>query len=278
MKRSPMKTRAREVGSHIKEHKITFAVYVILRLIVGAMLILAVLRGDYESAFICGLTLALFLLPAFIQNNLGIRLPTVLEILILLFIFAAEILGELQCYYLNIPFWDEILHTVNGFVCAAVGMALVDLLGGSQHEKFKLSPLYMAIVGFCFSMTIGVLWEFFEYGMDILFLTDMQKDTILQTIATVELNPLGENKAIVLENIRDVAVNGQALGLGGYLDIGLHDTMGDLIVNFIGAALWGVIGYFYIKHRGRGAAGQIAEQFIPTVKEAVSDEEPTPSA
>lgn len=278
MKRSPMKTRAREVGSHIKEHKITFAVYVILRLIVGAMLILAVLRGDYESAFICGLTLALFLLPAFIQNNLGIRLPTVLEILILLFIFAAEILGELQCYYLNIPFWDEILHTVNGFVCAAVGMALVDLLGGSQHEKFKLSPLYMAIVGFCFSMTIGVLWEFFEYGMDILFLTDMQKDTILQTIATVELNPLGENKAVVLENIRDVAVNGQALGLGGYLDIGLHDTMGDLIVNFIGAALWGVIGYFYIKHRGRGAAGQIAEQFIPTVKEAVSDEEPTPSA
>lgn len=278
MKRSPLRSRARDVGSHIKEHKITFAVYVILRLIVGAMLVLAVLRADYESAFICGLTLALFLLPTIIQHNLGIRLPTVLEILILLFIFAAEILGELQCYYLHIPFWDEILHTVNGFVCAAVGMALVDLLGGSQQEKFNLSPLYMAIVGFCFSMTIGVLWEFFEYGMDILFLTDMQKDTVLHTIATVELNTLGENKAIVLENIRDVIVNGQALGLGGYLDIGLHDTMGDLIVNFIGAALFSVIGYFYIKHRGRGAAGQIAEQFIPTVKEAVPDDQPDPSA
>lgn len=273
-----MKIHAREVRSHIKQHKITFAVYVVLRLIVGAMLVLAILRSDYESAFICGLTLVLFLLPAFIQHNLGIRLPTVLEILILLFIFAAEILGELQCYYLHIPFWDEILHTVNGFVCAAVGMALVDLLGGSQHEKFRLSPLYMAIVGFCFSMTIGVLWEFFEYGMDILFLTDMQKDTVLHTIATVELNPLGENKAIILENIRNVTVDGQTLGLGGYLDIGLHDTMGDLIVNFIGAALWGVIGYFYIKHRGRGAAGQIAEQFIPTVKEATPDDQPDPSA
>ncbi len=278
MKQSKANTRTHEVRAHIKEHKITFAVYVILRLIVGAMLVLAVLRGDHESAFICGLTLLLFLLPTFIQQNLGIRLPTVLEILILLFIFAAEILGELQCYYLHIPFWDEILHTVNGFVFAAVGMALVDLLGGSQHEKFNLSPLYMAIVGFCFSMTIGVLWEFFEYGMDILFLTDMQKDTVLHTIATVELNPLGENKAIVIQNICDVTVNGQALGLGGYLDIGLHDTMGDLIVNFIGAALWGVIGFFYIKHRGRGAAGQIAEQFIPTVKEATPDDQPDPSA
>lgn len=278
MKRSPMKTRVRDVGNHIREHKITFAVYIILRLIVGAMLILAILRNDYESAFICGLTLVLFLLPTVIQHNLGIRLPTVLEILILLFIFAAEILGELQCYYLNIPFWDEILHTVNGFVCAAVGLALVDLLDGSEHNKFNLSPLYMAIVGFCFSMTIGVLWEFFEYGMDILFLTDMQKDTILHTVATVELNPLGENRAVVLDNIRDVTVNGQSLGLGGYLDIGLHDTMGDLIVNFIGAALFSVIGYFYIKHRGRGAAGQIAEQFIPTVKEVMPDDQPDPSA
>ena len=278
MKRSPVKTRVRDVGNHIREHKITFAVYIILRLIVGAMLILAILRNDYESAFICGLTLVLFLLPTVIQHNLGIRLPTVLEILILLFIFAAEILGELQCYYLNIPFWDEILHTVNGFVCAAVGLALVDLLDGSEHNKFNLSPLYMAIVGFCFSMTIGVLWEFFEYGMDILFLTDMQKDTILHTVATVELNPLGENRAVVLDNIRDVTVNGQSLGLGGYLDIGLHDTMGDLIVNFIGAALFSVIGYFYIKHRGRGAAGQIAEQFIPTVKEVMPDDQPDPSA
>ncbi len=278
MKRLKIQTRAREVGTHIREHKITFIVYIVLRLIVGAMLVLAVLRNDYESAFICGLTLLLFLLPTFIQHNLGIRLPTVLEILILLFIFAAEILGELQCYYLNIPFWDEILHTVNGFVCAAVGMALVDLLGGSQHEKFNLSPLYMAIVGFCFSMTIGVLWEFFEYGMDMLFLTDMQKDTILNTIATVELNPLGENKAIVLENIRNVAINGQTLGLDGYLDIGLHDTMGDLIVNFIGAALFSVIGFFYIKHRGHGPAGQIAEQFIPTVKEVAPDDQPDPSA
>lgn len=260
-------TRTHAVAHHIREHKLTFAVYVILRLIVGGMLILALLRRDYESAFICGLTLVLFLLPAFIQHNLGIRLPTALEILTLLFIFAAEILGELQCYYLQIPFWDEMLHTVNGFVCAAIGMALVDLLGGSQHEKFRLSPLYMAIVGFCFSMTIGVLWEFFEYGMDMLFLTDMQKDTIIHQIATVDLHPLGENKAVILENIRDVTVNGQSLGLGGYLDIGLHDTMGDLIVNFVGAAVFSVIGYFYIKYRGRGAAGQIAEQFIPTVRE-----------
>ena len=101
-----------------------FAVYVALRLIVLAELVMSIIRGEYESAFICLLVLALFILPFFIQQNFGIQLPSVLEIIILLFIFAAEILGELECYFITYPNWDSMLHTTTGFLCAATGFAL----------------------------------------------------------------------------------------------------------------------------------------------------------
>ena len=113
-------------------------------------------------------------------------------------------------------------------------------------------------------MTIGVLWEFFEFGVDRLFHMDMQKDTIVHTISSVMLDPTNKNIPITLDNIASVAVNGQDLGFNGYLDIGLYDTMEDLFVNFIGALTFSVFGYFYIKHRGRG---RVAKAFIPTITE-----------
>lgn len=113
-------------------------------------------------------------------------------------------------------------------------------------------------------MTIGVLWEFFEFGMDRLFHMDMQKDTIVSSITSVMLDPTNRNIPITIDNITSVAVNGQDLGFNGYLDIGLYDTMEDLFVNFIGALTFSVFGYFYIKHRGKG---RIAKAFIPTITE-----------
>ncbi len=259
--------RLRGLREQARQHKATFIVYVVLRLIVLAILALALVRRDYESAFICGLVLVLFLLPGFVSKNFGIQLPTVLEIVILLFIFAAEILGELQNYYVQFAYWDTVLHTINGFVCAAFGFSLVDILCRNKQEKFRLSPMYMALVAFCFSMTVGVLWEFFEYGMDTFFHLDMQKDTVIHSLRSVNLDPTGQGRVTTVENISSVVVNGQELGLGGYLDIGLHDTMGDLFVNFIGAVVFSVIGFFYIKHRGKGPASQLAEQFIPRIQD-----------
>ena len=96
----------------------------------------------------------------------------------LLFIFSAEILGEISSFYVLFPFWDTTLHTLNGFLAAAIGFSLVDLLNRSDRVKFDLSPLFLSITAFCFSMTIGVLWEFFEFAMDQFFALDMQKDTI----------------------------------------------------------------------------------------------------
>ena len=253
-----------ELRSAIRRQPVVFAVYLVLRLIVLASLVSAILRQEYESAFVCVLVLFLFMLPFFIQKNFGICLPSTLEIIILLFIFAAEILGELQSYFIQYPYWDTMLHTTNGFLCAAVGFSLIDILNRDAKIKFTHSPVYVALAAFCFSMTIGVLWEFFEFGMDRLFHMDMQKDTIVHTISSVMLDPTNSNIPITIDGITSVAVNGRDFGFTGYLDIGLYDTMEDLFVNFIGATVFSVIGYFYLKHRGEG---KFAKAFIPTIEE-----------
>ncbi len=272
MKKPPKpKDTARRLKATIRQQPAVFAVYVVLRLIVVAELVLSILRGEYESAFICLLVLILFILPFFIQQNFGIQLPTTLEIIILLFIFAAEILGELEGYFITYPNWDTMLHTTTGFLCAATGFALIDILNRNSRIKFQLSPIYVALAAFCFSMTVGVLWEFFEFGMDRLFHLDMQKDTVVQSITSVMLDPTNSNTPVTIDGIHSVAVNGNDLGFDGYLDIGLYDTMEDLFVNFIGAVTFSVIGYFYIKHRGKG---KLARAFIPTLSEQ-EEQDPT---
>lgn len=174
--------------------------------------------------------------------------------------FAAEILGELACFYVNVPFWDKALHTVSGFIYAAVGYSMADILNRNHRISFELSPIFLAMVAFCFSMTIGAVWEIFEYSVDCLLNKDMQKDTIVHQITSVRLDPTNRNIPVTISGIEDVIVNGEALGLGGYLDIGLHDTMGDLIVNMIGALVFSVIGYFQQKYQKKS---RIAAGFVP---------------
>ena len=273
MKEKNRQRRLRLVAE-AKKKPAVFTVYIILRLIVVAILVSSILRGEYENAAICLLVLFLFLLPLFVQKNFGIELPGTLEIIILVFIFASEILGELGCFFINVPNWDSILHTTTGFLCAAFGFALIDILNRNDKIKFQLSPIYVALVAFCFSMTIGVLWEFFEFGMDRLFHMDMQKDTVIQSVTSVMLDPTNSNIPVTIDGITSVQVNGQELGFGGYLDIGLYDTMKDLFVNFIGAVVFSTIGYFYIKHRGQG---KLASAFIPTITDDTDSAEPPES-
>ena len=252
-------------------------VYLVLRVLVILTLISQFLRGNFENVFFCVLSLVLFLMPTILERQLQIDLPNVLEIVILLFIFSAWILGEVQTYYTIIPYWDTMLHTLNGFLCAAIGFSLVDLLNRHERISLSMSPAFMAIVAFCFSMTVGVLWEFFECAMDQIFYGDMQKDTIVHAISSVMLDPTGGQRPQIIRGITDVIVvteEGQIpLGLGGYLDIGLLDTMEDLLVNFIGAVTFSIVGYFYVKNRGKG---WFAKNFIPKVlSEAEAAADPT---
>lgn len=256
------------LSMELREHKSSFAVFFVLRLLVIVMMILQIFNRNYENVFLCILTLLLLVMPSLVQVTMKIELPTTLEIIILVFVFAAEILGEIREFYIVFPFWDTVLHTLNGFLAAAIGFSMVDLLNRSERMVFKLSPLFTAIVAFCFSMTIGVIWEFFEFGMDQILGFDMQKDTILHTIRSVMLDPAGGNNVAQIGNITNVVVNGKDLGLGGYLDIGLIDTMKDLMVNFVGAVIFSIIGYFYVKNRGKG---RVARRFIPRKKKAEKD-------
>ncbi len=263
-----LRVMSRALHMELREHKSSFIVYVVLRVLVILMMILQIFNRNYENVFLCALTLILLVMPSFIQVRLKIELPTALEIIILFFIFAAEILGEIQSYYIRFPFWDTVLHTMNGFLAAAIGFALVDILNRTKKISFQLSPAFMAVVAFCFSMTIGVIWEFFEFGMDRIFGLDMQKDTIVNSIHSVMLDPTNSNIPVEIKGITDVVVNGHSLGLGGYLDIGLIDTMKDLLVNFVGAAVFSVIGYFYVKNRGKG---RVARGLIPRLKTKDAD-------
>ena len=264
--RQKIKDRMRALKMEIREHKSSFIVYVTLRALVILVMILQIFNRNYEGVFYCILTLILLMIPSFIQMELKIELPTTLEIFILIFIFAAEILGEIGSYYTKVANWDTMLHTINGFLAAAIGFSLVDILNRNEKVKVQLSPLFMAVVAFCFSMTIGVMWEFWECGMDLFLGMDMQKDTIVHSISTVMLDPTGGNQVVHIDNIKNTAVNGMELGLGGYLDIGLIDTMKDLFVNFIGAV--SIIGFFYVKQRGKG---KFANRFIPRIKDENAD-------
>jgi len=258
----------KELTEHIRKNKITFAVFILLRTLVIIALILSIINRNFENAFVCVLSLILFLVPAFFEKNFAIKLPTVMEVIILLFIFAAEILGEINSYYTRFPIWDTMLHTVNGFICAAIGFSTVDILNRNSKAKFDLSPAYLALVAFCFSMTIGVLWEFFEFGCDVFLGTDMQKDFVITKISSTLLNPDGLNKQIVISDIYETAINGSILPVNGYLDIGIIDTMKDLLVNFAGASVFSIIGFFYVKNRGKS---KFAKHFIPTASNKNKD-------
>ena len=240
----------------MREEPGAFWTYVILRTIVILILICSLMRGEFESSVVCLFVLFIYVLPQFVEEKLNIEIPSVLEIVIFVFVFAAEILGEMQSYFIKYQYWDTILHTTSGFLFAAVGFSLVNLLNRSENVKVQLSPAYLALTAFCFSMTIGVLWEFFEFAADRWLLLDMQKDTILSQISTVDLDPTLSNTPVVISGIQDVILqleNGEtyALGLGGYLDIGIYDTMADLFVNFIGAVVFSVVAYFETKSEKR---------------------------
>lgn len=258
--RDPQKQIKRRKDEY-RPKPIVMAVYWVLRFIVIVSLVLSCIRKDYESAWVCVLVLVLYMLPRIVQQNFHIELPSALEIIILVLIFAGEILGELRSYFIYFPHWDTLLHTTSGFVSAAFGYSMVDLLNRNKPQHIQLSPIYLALVSFCFSMTVGVIWEFFEFGMDNFFHMDMQKDTVIHAFSSVNLDPTASNIPVRVEDITDVAVNGTSLGLGGYLDIGLYDTMEDLFVNFIGALTFSVIGYFSAK----SGKNSIAKNFVPVV-------------
>ena len=241
----------RDLGKRVKKQRGVFILYSILRLLVVLIAIRTIMLHNFEATVTCILVLALFFVPSLLEETLKIKIPPLFEGIIYCFIFAAEILGELGHFYTQIPIWDTMLHTLNGFLFAAVGFSTVDLLNRT-NKNINLTPLYLTMVAFCFSMTIGVLWEFFECGADIFLGQDMQKDFVVDHFQSVSLDPTHSQQVIHVDDITGTVIqtaSGETFTInGGYLDIGILDTMKDLLVNFIGAIVFCSFGFAFLKY------------------------------
>lgn len=236
-----------------KNSALNITVYIIVRVVVLASGILALADGRIFTALQCLLSLVLFMLPAIIERRFKVEFPSAFEFAVILFIFASTFLGEVGGYYNKYRLWDSILHTTSGFLTTAMGFSLIDILNRSKNVKFSLSAGFVALFAFCFSITVGVVWEFYEFFMDTVFLSDMQKDTLVQEFSSV------------LIDMHDVKVESAVLNgneLSGWLDIGLVDTMKDLIVCAVGALIFCIFGYLYVKKREQGWIAK----FIPSRK------------
>ena len=268
-----MRTYIRRLKARISLNKKQFIAYSILRILVLLTAVRCAFTHNYESLAICVLTLVLFLLPSLFEQLLKIEIPPVFQIIIYLFIFAAEILGEVNKYYTAIPGWDTMLHTINGFLCAAIGFSLFNILNRGS-KSMQLSPFYLSLVAFCFSMTVGVVWEFIEFTAHQMFFLDMQKDFVVSSFASVTLDESNTQIPVRISEITKTIIetkNGDPVVIeGGYLDIGIIDTMKDLMVNFIGAIVFSVIGYFY---EARNKTKSVAKELMiePLSEESIRE-------
>ena len=175
---------------------------------------------QWEPVFSSFLTLVLFMLPSIYSKRTKITIPPVFQIIILLFIFASMYLGEIHNYFYRYTWWDTMLHSVSAILLGYIGFLLIFTLNKDKNMHLKLSPFFIALFTFCFALTVGTVWEIFEYLVDNFLGVNMQKARNLEEIYGVFDTRLG-----------------------------VIDTMRDLIVDSIGALLVSIVGYYYSKKK-----------------------------
>ena len=180
----------------------------ILRLTLVIAVAIGVLNQRWLLVFSTSLILILTYLPYFIEKRYKLYLPIEFESVIILFIYASLFLGEIRSYYTKFWWWDIVLHTTSAALLGMLGFILVYVLNKERRINLFMTPGFIALFSFAFSLALGVAWEIFEFAMDSFFGLHMQKS-------------------------------------------GLVDTMWDLIVDVLGAAVIAIVGYFSLKHEPR---------------------------
>ena len=226
-----------------------------------AALINSIVIGDLVKVGFAAAALILYGVPFVVTTFCNVPLSAALEITYYLFIFASLILGEVFAFYGPFPFWDVILHFLSGFVLAGIGLSVVKF----TNQKGKISKLFALVFAFCFSVTLGILWECLEFGFDMIARTDAQKDAHLHSISTITLQRDGGNRPVKVDNIvkTDIHLASDEIVTidEGFLDIGLMDTMKDVLVNITGAMVFCVFGYFCLKNDKNNT---FLKGFVPT--------------
>ena len=227
-------------------NKITILIYLIIRLYIIINLINEIMNVNIQNILLCIFTIILLTIPFLLEKKYKIKIPQILKTTFFIYVFGTQILGEVNHFYVRVPHWDKIFHTLHGFISAGFGVSIIYLLN-KKLASSNLSPKFIILVAFCISITIGVGWEVLEYGADLLFNTDMQNDRYVDEINSMYLDSQKENKVIKIKNIDYVILYDKDDNIitkfNGYIDIGIHDTMIDLIVSIIGAIIFLIIYY-----------------------------------
>lgn len=174
-------------------------------------------KSDYVLMLVqCLLGVFAMGLPGMISKRFKLEIPNTVFYFYLIFLWAAIFLGEVQNFYYRFKYWDLILHTLSGGMIGFIGFSFVDILN-NENEHVTLNPFFVAFFAFCFALALGAIWEIYEFLCDGFLKTNMQKYALESGIKLIG---------------RDA----------------VSDTMGDLIVDSIGALVATTIGYISIKY------------------------------
>ena len=218
-----------------KENIIRNAVLACFELFTLFSVVFFTIRREGDRILLCAVTILLLLLPMAVERIFQCRLTLCWYILCMFYAIGAMLGHSWKLYYL-LPGWDKLLHITGGIVFAAVGVYLPRLITGKDMESIFMTALF----ALCLSIAVSAIWEFAEYGMDRIFAMDMQSDTVVHSINSYIL---GDEPGVLgsIDQIQEISINGQDPGFGGYLDLGLIDTMNDMIVESAGAFLYVLI-------------------------------------
>jgi hypothetical protein len=189
------------------------ALLVFLQLIMAVELAALLFKGEWLSAFLVIMIMAITIAPILFKERLPVNIPPEFQMMVIIFVFASLFLGDIRGYYFRIWWWDIALHAGSGLLLGIFGFLLVYVLNENSRINVYLHIRFVALFAFLFAVATGAIWEIFEFSMDRFFGTNMQK-----------------------------MVPGDSLS-------GLTDTMWDLIVDTLGAAAISLLGWWYMKRR-----------------------------
>lgn len=196
-------------------------------IVVVFYLISGLIKWDMITIFACVLSLVFMVITNIIGKKL--KFGNDIKILIYVFILSTEVLGEIYHFYVDVWWFDIIMHTYFAFIISYAGLYLI------RYFKIKGSIYFVILFVFSFAMMTESVWEIFEFSMDRVIGTDMQKDTIIRDINSTYLS---ENIYVDKVMVNDIDFMDR---YGGYLDIGLYDTISDMICTVVGSFMFIVI-------------------------------------
>ncbi len=232
-----------------KERKILI-IFLFIRIFIFLGIIITFITKNYISTIFCTFSTLLFLTPISKKKKICLEVPSILEIVITLLVFCIIILDVLNKLNTKVH-WDTIIHTIIGFLYALICFYYITRLIKKRID-IKLPLPFICIISILFSMTAGVCWEMYEYSADKVFERDMQKDVLVTTFSSVNLNKDNKLEPVTINKIKSSIINtdkGPIIVKGGYIDIGLNDTMKDLIVTLIGSLTFCILNLLFILNK-----------------------------